>query len=990
MKQRIADIPLSGLSNSPNDLSCDDGNLAVAMGVVHEQSAILNVCHSSPKVIATLPEGSKVVYQHKGSNYSHFIVRQADGSYGWFGVDGIDKDAIVAIDGLADVNAVSSLGDTIVFYTGTGPMYYSWKDYSYVFIGSRMPEIDIRFGLVAHKYMASDNIDTFEKTFTLDKYDDDETVDNYYKLPSFRLSEHILDRSVVADDLASYSDGTFLDADLKAVNDCVIGEANKFTGGWCAEHGYFSQPFLVRAAYRLFDGTTTMDTPPVLMIPASQMNPMPCIMMIRKEGVYIDTIGIGCELKVYIADSMKSLIEPWKDIIKGIDIFVSAPIYTYDQGGQCKNFVAPKWELGTPHGKPLIKYAENAFSISGKGSANESLFELKRFYNENLSSYNGVMSVVDDPIGGHLILIDNIKSGIVCTTGNKRHTFISYYNIKENNSTANCFNPSSYIMLPYRKADDMLEEIKDCSNFYLAKSFNIDELPLGGSVIDMSNGRLTSIVSGERLVSEYDSHHSILPRGCVAYNNRLNIFDITKSYFEGFKAGVMLPVCNKNQSGYNNMESFVFIKKADGDSVVMAQDDYICNIDTPALYVYYPDPNAYKMVLFMGGRYYQEFTLREHKGLNGAVGCTSLAKVPSSSQWKYEDAASKYNDLIDKVAYGSPSVEMHNVVMTSEVDNLFNYKAKNVEQVGQGTIIAMVPQTIALSSGQFGQFPMACFTSNGVWALAVNNEGGWESKQPISRDVLTNASALLQLDQEVMFATRRGLMVMRGSSVEIVSEVFEGTADTLIVSYRQYLNNAIGTYCGFKPIQTPNVPFGSFITDRNVSMHYDYAHQRVIISSSAYPYSFVFNKKDRLWTNIPICLDGHVNSYPECYANARHGSSVFLVDLSSDGDPSDLGIPSRGFIVTRPLKLDGSAMMKTLTSIIVKGAVHWTHTDLILYVSNDMSTWKVARTSRGGRMLNIFTTFRFFRVGIVTRLEKNECIEGLSIAYETRGELDNI
>ena len=82
-------------------------------------------------------------------------------------------------------------------------------------------------------------------------------------------------------------------------------------------------------------------------------------------------------------------------------------------------------------------------------------------------------------------------------------------------------------------------------------------------------------------------------------------------------------------------------------------------------------------------------------------------------------------------------------------------------------------------------------------------------------------------------------------------------------------------------------------------------------------------------------------------------------------------------------------MMKTLTSIIVKGAVHWTHADLILYVSNDMSTWKVARTSRGGRMLNIFATSRFFRVGIVTRLEKNECIEGLSIAYETRGELDN-
>lgn len=986
MKQRIADIPLSGLSNSPNDLSCDDGNLAIAMGVVHEQSAMLNVCHSSPKVLATLPEGSKVVYQHKGSDYSHFIVRQGDGSYGWFSLDGVGKDVIAVIDGLADVNAVSSLGDTIVFYTGTGPMYYRWKDFSYAFIGSRMPEIDIRFGLVAHKYMASDNIDTFEKTFAPDKYDDDETVNNYYKLPSFTLSEHILDRSPAADDLASYSDGTFLDADLKAVNDCVIGEANKFTGGWCAEHGYFSQPFLVRAAYRLFDGTTTMDTPPVLMIPASQMNPMPCIMMIRKEGVYIDTIGIGCELKAYIPDSMKSLIEPWKDIIKGIDIFVSAPIYTYDQGGQCKNFVAPKWKLIAPHGKPLIKYAENAFSISGKDSANESLFELKRFYNEDLSSYDGVMTV-----GGKEnleIFIDNRKSGRKCTTGNSQHTFISYYNVKENYGTVNCFNPSSYVMLPYRKADDMLEEIKGYSNFYLAKSFNLDELPSGSSVIDMSNGRLTGIVSSERLVSEYDSHHSIMPRGCVAYNNRLNIFDITKRYFEGFKAGIMLPVCNKSQSGYN-MKSFVFIKNANGDSVVMVQDDYLYNLDMPALYVYYPDPNAYKIVLFMGNYYYQEFTLREHKGLNGAVCCTSLAKVPSSSQWKYEGAASKYNDLIDKVAYGTPSVDEHNVVMTSEVDNMFNYKAKNVEQVGQGTIIAMVPQTIALSSGQFGQFPMACFTSNGVWALEVNDEGGWRSKQPISRDVLANASALLQLDQEVMFATRRGLMVMRGSSVENVSEVFEGTADTFLVSYRQYLNNAMGTYCGFKPIQTPNVSFGSFITDGNVSMHYDYAHQRVIISSSAYPYSFVFSKKDRLWTNAPICLDGHVNSYPECYANARHGSSVFLVDLSSDGNPSDLGIPSRGFIVTRPLKLDGSAMMKTLTSISIKGAVHWTHADLILYVSNDMSTWKVARTSRGGRMLNIFATSRFFRVGIVTRLEKNECIEGLSIAYETRGELDN-
>lgn len=157
---------------------------------------------------------------------------------------------------------------------------------------------------------------------------------------------------------------------------------------------------------------------------------------------------------------------------------------------------------------------------------------------------------------------------------------------------------------------------------------------------------------------------------------------------------------------------------------------------------------------------YYEVTLEQHKFLNGSFYFAGWEN-PKEGSSSYPTTSPLAERIID----------LPNKIYTSEVNNPFHFPVLGINTVGTGTILGICAAVKALSEGQFGQFPLYAFTTEGVWALEVSVTGTYSAKQPITRDVVINPDSITQIDTAVLFATDRGIMHISGSSTQCISDI---------------------------------------------------------------------------------------------------------------------------------------------------------------------------------------------------------------------------
>jgi len=179
-------------------------------------------------------------------------------------------------------------------------------------------------------------------------------------------------------------------------------------------------------------------------------------------------------------------------------------------------------------------------------------------------------------------------------------------------------------------------------------------------------------------------------------------------------------------------------------------------------------------------------------------------------------------------------------------------------------------------------------------------------------------------------------------------------------------------------------------------MHYDYTHQRIIVSNPEYDVCFVFNMKDKVWTTMDVNVLSAINSYPQAYAMATMQDDNLLIDFTIDGSSESIGMPYDGYILTRPIKLDEPDSLKTIRTVVARGNFSPSRrtnndgsdgypVDMILYGSRDMYNWFTIASSKGPRIVSKHgTPYRYFRVGLITHLKDGESLSRLTIEYELK------
>ena len=210
----------------------------------------------------------------------------------------------VLIEGFTtDISArILTIGRIMMVLDEDGFHYFIWKNTEYKKLGDRIPQLEMNFGLrgeIVSGALAGE-------------------INGHYDMSSAPVPA---------------PDGT-LDSDNSHIRTFVnqaYGLAARITseGG---RDGYFTHSFFVRYALRLYDGSHANISAPVFMWLSDNE------LFMESQNWHSSTTDIyysmiRARLDYLLTATGKSQYEDWADLVKGVDIYVSAPIYSYKADG---------------------------------------------------------------------------------------------------------------------------------------------------------------------------------------------------------------------------------------------------------------------------------------------------------------------------------------------------------------------------------------------------------------------------------------------------------------------------------------------------------------------------------------------------------------------------------------------------------------------------------------------------------------------------------
>lgn len=484
-------------------------------------------------------------------------------------------------------------------------------------------------------------------------------------------------------------------------------------------------------------------------------------------------------------------------------------------------------------------------------------------------------------------------------------------------------------MMRKRNTDDIYNDICSQSVFYHIADIetktikknptdsNWQRLKIREHVIEnlTTQPQLVNAINGD----DFYSHCEIYTNNNITtFNRRLNLCGVKRGFFEGFKQfGPCIDLGVED-----NAEIIVVIRTNEGNVKVRTTSQHYKF--TNYAWFFYPDPRAFEA--YING---YKINLKEHTGLNGAYffGGIPTASGDNADLWGDEKPSS-----IPYARYET----LPNYLLQSEVDNPFTFFASGYVRVGQGTIIGMAGLTTALSQDAYKVSTTLVFTTQGIWALTINEEGQYKAvAPPFSREVCNNPKSITMIDHGVFFTSEKGLMLITDNGISCVSAHLMGK------------NIDDDIYDEIDPVMFAN--FRSFLKDCSIA--YDYRDSQIIITNSAFSYHWVYNIKSGTFTRF---ADGSkykaiVSDYPDTLMQATDGKVYSLINEPDINDDIE---PYEATLITRPMKFNESVKLKSLRELkhitdFHENALTRATVELSIFGSNDCRHWQKIESLAG-------------------------------------------
>jgi hypothetical protein len=443
--------------------------------------------------------------------------------------------------------------------------------------------------------------------------------------------------------------------------------------------------------------------------------------------------------------------------------------------------------------------------------------------------------------------------------------------------------------LPFKSESELLEEIGEISNFYLVKSIPIGDISNGFENI-FAEGKAFKNLEQQDVATDDDFTRSRITGNLYTYNGKLHVGNIREKLAKPYPL-VMFAVSDINEFTVNTE---VHVKTESGMKIVHGASMAYGAMVSP--YLSYPDSRAVKMIIY-NDKYYDEIPLKPHPFLNIAYSLKGL--YPYSITDKY----GTYTPLPEDSVSVAP-----NKLKVSNVSNPFYFPAKQTYTVSSRNIVAMATATTAMSTGQFGQFPLYVFTGEGVFALSVGTgDIAYANSFSVTRDVCNNPDSIVSTDDAIVFSTDSGLKILSGSTVRDISSDMDGYLPTVVDS--SPIIKKIAGVGGFSD-KLSSTEFIYYLEEAKVG--YNYEDKEVIVANRNYPYSYVFNMQSSSWYKISASINRFLNSYPECLA-------VFN-DYGVYNMHNGHRTVNKILLLTRPIKF-GTLTHKRIVQSAIRGVI---------------------------------------------------------------------
>lgn len=825
-----------GMTNVPSDLICDDNTCESEVNMIYRMGEHRPI--QDAKEILDGKELSPILFVHKYNDYKHYIASK-DNKIIWYKEDGTAGGDIDNAPEVGDNVQVQAIGNTIIVNSSNGLGYYVWKknEDKYKYLGERIPEPKVRFGLYwkdeKNKYSPFQNVDGI--------------VDTH---------------------------GTILDAEQ--YTNLMVGMYSAMKND-IKKAGGFINPFFVRYAVEMFDGEYISISVPVLMLPYVENNSL-----IAGSDQYQSVKGFYMRYwyrPLYLCYTMETDYSGWEDLVKGVTVFVSKDIDLYITDGNA----IVRTDKITIDGEEVTGIKITSFSL---GVAN-----------------NGDLSSLKD---AKMTLTEETHKWSTMTG------FFSGFRPFENKTSS-----------------ELKAELADAAPFYRLCSIG-REAKTSWTAMDIKVNTLAYLETNEQLPDDYFSHCVKTCSQIGVYNNRLHMASVNRYFWSGGEQ--FLGWDNNVEIKYNIC---VYIHTGSGDRIIKKE---LTTSERFPIYVFYPDPRAYKMEvykIFMNNDreikvQLTSIRLKEHQTLNGAY---YLSGIPGMDA---EDILIPNGPFLDLTEVPTPNDDaefLSNEVWVSEVNNPWVFKSIGVVTIGNGRVKAIANMTTALSQGQFGQYPLIAFCTDGIWALQTTTEGIYSSVQPMSREICNNLDSVTETDGLVFFTSEKGLMMINGSKVDCVSEQLNGKVTAIDSAvYNDTISENI------------NLDFKTFLKDCFIA--YDYRDSLLWIMNEAYDYAFIYSIKDGTFgvkTNVSTART--VNDYPDSLIQSHKHKVYSLLDRVDINKDEKL---YNCELITRPMKWENSLALKTLIRRrLIFEKVLDDNAEIRVFASNDCKRWYRLMSLRG-------------------------------------------
>lgn len=933
-------IRYKGLSLTPDEMAVENGALSLCGNLeLHDGALRPSVVTGTPLSQPLTINGAvaKILYVHETGNYRHLIAIASSAIY-WFLQDGSlgSTTPIKSFDYESSVLSVNSIGNTLIIVATDGLHYALWGDGGYKYLPQKPPFVEISFSIsddYPENYSnggvdAEGSANGFRDAFQQTIYSCDE-IFNKVKM-SF------------GDYMTKYCEYLAIKEDKQSeVTQSIYALVNR-TNNLIASKGRFYANFFVRYCYRMFDGSMIMHSSPVF-IPVQV--PDNFIVMSANAHSFNATDGY-----INTSDGFNFQREDGENNKSNVHITKAAFIY----------------------------YPRNV-------DLNYTILDAKR---DELEEWKDVIKSVDVFITPPIINV-NTSEKITSLGATRKNYKLGHGQVyKTYESDQNIIGGTS-VYFPSLSVDAYRNKLKNTSAFYKVCSLKISDLKnYTTKKLPVDKNAVYQVSLQEQMKDDYKTHNSLFAQGSYVYNHRLNLYGMKEKLFQGFNGSVMLPgqyILKYDDSEgkeiyrYRIQKIVVSLNTTSGTKYVESSDKFFSRQDIDVFMIsnlvkFYPDSRADKMAFFCKDSSDNDvifvFPLEQCAELNGAMHMGDF--TDNFEQYKVDS----FNYTVDDV------VELSNKIYTSESDNAFYFPLNGINTVGIGTIQGIASTTRALSQGQFGQYPLMAFSTDGIWAMEVSSKGTYSSIHPISREVCSNPKSITQLDQSVLFATNRSISRIAESQVVSMSDVLDGPGFNISGTLGKFLNFFNDTDEDSDSVKTIKAQMRQLIDFTSSPIEffqrcqviYDYKNSRIFCldvtqtskTSTADTVALCYSIKDDAWSTFLIQnVLTAINSYPHPYIQYRDGSVIVLDKGYDYEDPTEY----HGIIVTRTLKFDEDNVPDSITGYIhslTSGSIPimW------LYGSNDNQNWHYIGRLGGMKSSYMAThSYRYFRIALYLKMK---------------------